>query len=98
MSLTPEQEQRIAHMTATATAGMLSQTQELHTKQIAEAIKQHAENSDGHKFIYTLQKREERRQEMWDKAKGNLLSYIVILLTGGTLTAAWQVFKNKVGS
>lgn len=73
---------------------------EEHTRQnhaLIERVMLEHINSSSHRFVEKLIQREARRQEMWDKAKGNALSYGIITLIIFLGVAIWQYVKVLLG-
>ena len=90
--MTPEEKSELVE----AMSAAYESTGQFHVSQIKAAIDNHAK-SDDHLFVQSLKEREQRKAEMWQSAKGNVVSYGIIALLGGSLAAAWQVFKTKIG-
>jgi hypothetical protein len=92
MSMTSEDKKElVAAMTVAFTS-----TGQAHADQIKDAIRQH-ENTDDHQFVKAKMGAEKRRTQMWQNAKGNVLSYLMIGVIGGSLAIAWQALKGKLG-
>ena len=63
---------------------------------IKESLEDHT-NSDDHRFVSALRDRERRKQEMWEKIKGNLIFWFLVSTCSSIGLAAWNfVFKHKV--
>jgi hypothetical protein len=75
---------------------VFNSTSKFHTDRIKESILAH-ENADDHAYIKIKRETECRRAEMWEKAKGNCLSYLLIGVVGGSILLAWQTLKTKIG-
>jgi len=48
-----------------------------------------------HQFVSAEIQREERRQEMWDRVKGNFIFWLVTGITGAIGLALWHHFVDK---
>jgi hypothetical protein len=70
-----------------------------HTKitseQINDALERHS-NSDDHRFVGVLKEKEKRKTEMWEKLKGNIIFYSLVLVVGGIGTAVWSYLKKAL--
>lgn len=59
------------------------------------AIEKHM-NSEQHAYLNMLMEREARRQEIWERVKGNLLLWFLIAICGGVATAVWHWVKHAI--
>jgi tRNA A37 methylthiotransferase MiaB len=92
MTMTPDDKKELIEtMTAVFTA-----TGQDHADQIKEAIKDH-ESTDHHQYIKVKIEAEKRRAQMWQNAKGNVLSYLIIGVIGGSLALVALGLKSKLG-
>lgn len=63
---------------------------------ISEALEKHAE-SDHHKFVEAMMIREQRKQEMWEKIKTQVLAWGAIGVAGFLVIALWHEFVAIMG-
>jgi hypothetical protein len=92
MTMTPDDKKELIEtMTAVFTA-----TGQDHADQIKEAIRDH-EATDHHQYIKVKIEAEKRRAQMWQNAKGNVLSYLIIGVIGGSLALVALGLKSKLG-
>ena len=53
-------------------------------------------HKDHHKFIAMLQQEREDRHAMWEKVKGNVVGWFIIIVLGGVGTAVYQfLFEHR---
>ena len=60
---------------------------------IALAMERHV-SSDSHLFVQTLMAKEQRKQELWEKAKAHVIGWGLVALVVFVFTSTWEHIVN----
>jgi len=59
-------------------------------KEVIDLAMERHVHSDSHAFVQILMAKEQRRQELWEKAKAHVLGWGAVTIIVFTFTVAWE--------
>jgi len=75
--------------------GTINESTKVATEEVKAAINEHANGAD-HRLVKMWGAKEKRKTEMWEKVKGNVAVYFIIVVLGGASLAIWTYVKKAV--
>lgn len=73
----------------------INESTKIATAEVKQAIESHSQGDD-HRFVKAMRLREKRKAEMWDKVRGNVLTYFIWSVVVAGSVAVWQYVKNNI--